>query len=251
MAYAPEQAALSILSRTSVLDLPRKDLLKILAGGVMLDGPALVELEEMGLGEYTGFSVRGTREQDTFETFTSDAINGRFAGWQRDCHPSFFADSAHLLTPHTGARVLAELVDFEQVSDGPCAGVFENSLGGRVAVMGYYPWILLHSLAKSMQVKSLFRWLSRDRLPAYIASHAKTALWCRTDANGNPAYLLVNASIDPAEELVLYALTDGATLTIMRMDGSEEPLQLSGQDGSYSIYLMPMLNPWETVLLTS
>jgi hypothetical protein len=250
MAYNPDQAALTVLSRTSVLDLPKSELRRILSGGVMLDGPALLELEEMGLGEYTGFSVRGTKNEDNFETFTADAINGKFAGWQRDCHPSFFPDHAYLLTPHKGARVLAEMVDFESVSLGACAGVFENSLGGRVAVMGYYPWILLQSLAKSAQVKALFRWLSRDILPAYIASHWRTAIWCRTDTNSKPGYIVVNASIDPADELVLHALTGGAALTFMRTDGSEWQVKESGKDGAYSIYRLPELKPWETILLT-
>ncbi len=249
MAYSPAHAALSVLSRTSVLDLPRSDLLKILAGGVMLDGPALVELEEMGLGEHTGFRVRGTKENDTFETFTSDEINGRFASWQRDCHPTFWPDSAYLLSPHPGARVLSECVDFEQVSAGPCSGVFENNLGGRVAVMGYYPWILIQSLAKTWQVKSLFRWLSRDRLPGYVASYSKAALWRRTQANGKPAFMLVNASLDEAGEIVLHALTGGAGMTLVRMDGSEGLVQPSGMDGPYSEYKLPKLMPWEMALM--
>ncbi len=249
MAYAPEHAALAVLGRTSVLDLPRRELLKLQSGSVMLDGPALAELQEMGLGEYSGFSVRGAKEQDTFETFTDDPINGPFAGWQRDCHPTFFPDAATLLTPKAGARVLSDCVDFEQVSDGPCSGVFENSLGGRVAVMGYYPWILLQSLAKASQVKLLFRWLSRDRLPAYVASFHRAALWCRTQPDGKPAYMLVNASIDPAAGLALHALTGGAALTLVRMDGSEGSLPASGQDGPYSEYRMPVLDPWEMALL--
>ena len=113
--------------------------MKALSGGVMVDGPGLAELQELGLGEYAGFQVSGKRELDMFEAFTQDPINGRFAGWWRDCHPTFFPDPAYLVQPLAGARVLAEIVDFEGVSSGPCAGVFENSLGGRVAVMGYYP----------------------------------------------------------------------------------------------------------------
>lgn len=249
MAYEPQAAALAALNRTSVLDLPRTELLRLLAGGVMLDGPALVELEGMGLGEYTGFSVLGIKEEDTFETFSDDPLNGAYAGWQRDCHPSFHPDKAHRLAPHPGARVLAELTDFEQVSQGPCAGVFENRLGGRVAVLGYYPWILLQSLAKSSQIKALFRWLSRARLPGYIASHARAALWCKADPAGRLAFLVINASLDPAPGLELLALTGGTELTWLRMHGREGALQAAGVDGSYYRYRLPELKPWEAVLL--
>jgi hypothetical protein len=252
MAYSPEGASLTVLSKTSVLDLPRPELLKVLSGGVMLDGPALAELHGLGLGEYAGFKVAGIKELDIFETFTDDEINGRFTGWQRDCHPSFFADPAYLIEPiQPEARILAEMVDFEQASFGPCAGAFENSLGGRVAVMGYYPWVMLQTLSKTEQVKSLFRWLSHDRLPAYIASYSKAALWCRTDPAGRLAMMLVNAVLDPSENLVLHAQTGGESMVLVRMEGGEELLAPIGKDGPYSQYRLPRLQPWEMVLLVS
>jgi hypothetical protein len=250
MAYSPEGAALAVLSRASVLDLPREQLLGLLKGGVMLDGPALGVLEGMGLADLAGFRVGSTIDSDIFEAFTDDPLNGEYAGWMRDCHPTFFPDSAYMLEPMEGARVLAEIADFEMVRHGSCAGVFENRLGGRVAVLGYYPWILLQSLAKSSQVKRLFRWLSHDRLPAYVESYTRAGLWCRTDADGNLAILLVNASIDPAPEVRLNALTGGRMLTLIRMDGQETALAVSMQDGAYSQYALPKLQPWEAVLLT-
>ena len=147
-----------------------------------------------------------------------------------------------------GARILSEVVDFAQVRYGPSTGVFENSLGGRVAVMGYYPWVMLQTLAKSSQMKALFRWLSRDRLPAYIASYSKIGLWCRTDAVGKLAFMLVNASLDPDAGVALHALTGGEHLALVRMDGTEESLAPAGQDEPYSRYLLPALGPWEMVL---
>ncbi len=251
MAYSPEGAALTVLSKTSVLDLPRQDLLKVLSGGVMLDGPALAELHGLGLGEYAGFTVTGKKELDMFEAFTGDEMNGRFAGWERDCHPSFFPDPACLLQPMPGARILAEVVDFEGVNFGPCAGVYENSLGGRVAVMGYYAWVMMQTLAKTEQMKTLFRWLSRDKLPAYIASYARVALWCRTDATGKLAFMMVNTMLDDFDNLALHALTGGERLALVHMDGSEEPLAAAGQDGPYSRYIIPQLKAWDMALVTS
>lgn len=249
MAYSPEGASLSVLSRTSVIDLGREQVLKLLAGGIMLDGPALGVLEGMGLAELAGFGALSTVDTDIFEAFTDDPLNAEFAGWMRDCHPTFFPDAAYMLEPMAGARVLAEVADFEMARHGACAGVFENRMGGRVAVMGYYPWILLQSLAKSTQVKRLFRWLSKDTLPAYVFSYTKAGLWCRTDARGRVVMLLVNASIDPAPEVLLNALTGGAERSLVRMDGSETILLPLTQDGPYSRYALPLLQPWEAVLI--
>ena len=155
------------------------------------------------------------------------------------------------LSPGRAAQLILEAV-FEpcQADLGICAGVYENSLGGRVAVMGYYAWSQLQTLAKSSQVKSLFRWLSRDRLPAYVASYTRTGLWCREDAGGRPAFLLINASLDTAEETELMALTDGAPLILVRTDCGEEILPAAGLEGAYTRYFLSPLKPWEMVMLT-
>ena len=59
------------------------------------------------------------------------------------------------------------------------SGVFENALGGLICVAGYFPWSFLQNYSKSAQLKTVFRWLSRDTLPAYVASYHKINLWVR------------------------------------------------------------------------
>ena len=250
MAYSPEGAALTVLNGTSVLSLSREALMKALSTGVMMDGSALFELEAMGLGEYTGFKIRGTQEFNTIENLTHDPLNGRFGGYQRDCRPAFNANLTYLLDPLPGARPLSEVVDFTKTNLGVASGVFENSLGGRVAVLGYFAWSEIQSLAKSYQVKALFRWLSRDTFPAFINSYHSAALWLRPDPQGRLAIMLLNSSLDPAASMDLLALTGGAKLTAMHMDGREETLAPAGVDGSYHHYTIPALKPWEMVLLT-
>jgi hypothetical protein len=248
-AYTRQGAAVTALSAASVLELERETLLQILAGGVLMDGAALSELITIGLGEYAGFEVVGEKEVDTIEEYSPDPLNGRFAGWQRDCRPSFWFEPSFLLHPLKGARPLAELVDFSGTSQGPCAGVYENRLGGRVAVMGYYPWSALQSLSKSSQMKALVRWLSRERLPAYIENYVKAALWCRTTAEGKPGMLLVNPSLDQAIGLTLLAHTGDDSLALIHMDNSNESLPPIGEDGPYTRYILPRLDPWEAILL--
>jgi hypothetical protein len=91
-AYTPGSAILTLLNGTSVLSLPHEALMKALSTGVLMDGSALTELEAMGLGEHTGFTVRGTREFNTFEQFTHDPLNGRFGSYKRDCRPAFYPE---------------------------------------------------------------------------------------------------------------------------------------------------------------
>lgn len=252
MAYTKVAASSTLLSGDIGLGFSEEELVKILSGGVMMDGAALHCLNSMGLSEYTGFAIRERKDKDTTELFTADPLNGKFAGWHRDCRPSFWGEAGYLLSPLTAeSRVIAEAIDFTPVNYGATSGAFENRLGGRVAVLGYYPWRSVHTLAKSSQMKALCRWLSRDGLPGYVASYNKAALWCRRDSKGDPALLLVNASVDTVEGIDLYIRNVGERLTMTRMDSTRIPLAGYLTDPPYVGFKLPRLTPWEAVLIAS
>lgn len=262
-AYTRAAAKVTLLAGDGVLEFSKIELLQMLGEGVILDGPALQHLHALGLGEYTGFAVAGTMDRDTMERFTDDPLNAH-PGEHRDCRPSFWPEPSYLLAPlRPASRVLSRLVDFTPTDHGAVSGVYENTLGGRVAVLGYYPWRSFMGLAKTQQWRALVRWLSADTLPGYIASYHRAALWCRQDAHGRPALLVINASIDAADGLTLHLRDVPGTLWLER---AGEP-GLEGvhiQDGvfpldpaddpagaPYRSYILPTLAPWEAVLLTA
>jgi hypothetical protein len=248
--YRRDGARVTALGGDGCLDFSKEELLKLLSGGVLLDIASVFRLYELGLGEHTGFSVRDHKDRDTLEQFTSDPLNGRFAGWHRDCRPSFYPEAAWRIEPASPqARPLSEIVDFAPKSHGVTSGVFENRLGGRVAVFGYYPWRSVQSLAKASQLKAVCRWLSRDTLPGYVASYVKAALWCRRDSAGRPALLLLNASSDPLPSVLLH-VRDADRLRLTRVAGPAEVLQKTGTDGPYALFAVPNVAPWEAILLT-
>jgi hypothetical protein len=180
---------------------------------------------------------------------TADALNGRFAGYRRDCRPSFWPETTCLLRALSPAsRPLCEIINFTPSNFGPCSGVFENKLGGRVAVLGYYPWRALQSMPKSAQMKALCRWLSRETLPAYVGSFHKAALWCRRTAAGEPAQLLLNASVDAADAIDLHVRATMDRLLVHRLH--EDPVKITrvSQDGEYAVFRLPELGPWQPAL---
>jgi hypothetical protein len=217
----------------------------MLSGGALLDGPALARLNEMGLHDYTGFAVRDRVEKDTVERLTDDPLNGAFAGWHRDCRPSFWPETSWVIEPALpGARVLAEVQDFTPRSLGAVAGCVENALGGRVAVLGYYPWRFVQVLAKTAQLKALCRWLSRDTLPAYVRSFHRVALWCRQDHQGRSALMLLNASLDAAER-VQVCLRGVEAVSLIRPGQRTRRLRPDSEDGPYAVFTLPRLEPWD------
>jgi len=250
-AYSRDGAGIHILSGDAVHAFDRHGLEELLAEAVLVDGPALQHLQELGLADLAGWEVAGTRDRDTIERFTADPLNGPHAGWWRDCRPSFFFTETFILRPLTAqVRPLAELIDFGGAVAGPVMGVFENRLGGRVAVAGYYPWTFLQNLSKSMQMKSLCRWLSRDTLPGYVDSFHKVALWCRRDAGGRLLLPLLNASLDTVRGVRIRAQDAADAWRLERLHGATEDVHVVSRDAGYATLELPPLAPWEFALLT-
>lgn len=248
--YSSNGGSVTLLTDANCVEYTPDELRSFLAGSVLMDGTTLERLEAVGLGELTGFRISGRKDTDSIERLTSHALNGEFAGFHRDCRPSFTSKPVHLLEPRAaGAECISEVVDFGGVVHGVTSGVYENSLGGRVAVIGYYPWHMIHTAAKSFQLKAVCRWLSRGQLPAYIGSCHKIALWCRRDSSGTPAMMLLNASLDAAERFEVCVAGDGAPILATFMDGHSEVVDPIGVVDNYATYRIIRLEPWQAVLL--
>lgn len=250
-AYARAGATVTLLAGDSVLEWSAAELREMLAGGVLVDGSALGHLNECGLSELTGWEVAGHRDVDMLERFTDDPLNGPHAGWRRDCRPSFGVVATSLLqATDADARPLAVAQDFTPTDHGCCAGVFENRLGGRVAVLGYYPWTMLGSVMKTAQLRSVVRWLSHDQLPAIMESFHRIALWCRRDAEGRPVIVLLNASIDPAENVTLLARGCSSAMEAMLITGERHSLIAEPvAPRLYHRLRLPTMPPWSSLLI--
>jgi len=248
-AYGKAGARIHLLSGNAIHAFTRAEIEEMLSQAAMIDGPALRNLQDLGLADLAGFEIAGTRDHDTIERFTDDPLNGTHAGWWRDCRPSFWRTEAFILKPlDAPARPLAELIDFNGASSGPVMGVFENRLGGRVATLGYYPWTSLQNLAKTAQMKSVCRWLSRDTLSAYVGSFHKIALWCRRGDQDQMHIALLNASLDSVTGVRLH-VRDTRQFHLVRLDGGEELVKSIGHDGPYQVLELGLLGPWEMVVL--
>ncbi len=252
-AYSDSQARVTALSGDGVLALNEQQILDALTGGVYMDAGALRRLNERGHQDLTGFAVERIEDCDCIEQLTADTLNGVFSGRRRDGRQSFWRCPAYGLgCTDEGARVLARLVDYGAREVAACGmGVFENRLGGRVCVAGYYPWTQLQSLSKSAQLKSVVRWLSKDTLPAYVASFHRVNLWVRAPADAALAIALVNASLDVADHLVLLARTDREQVRVYDMQCSETEIRASGSDGAYKAFELPSVGAWEVRLVTA
>ncbi len=253
VAYGPEHAPVTLLSADSINAFSDDEIRQILSQGVYMDASALVVLNRRGLNDLTGFEVERSLNIDCIEQFTGHPLNGPFANRQRDGRQSFNRGAATLFKPlDPKATSLAKVVDYSDKLVAPCVmGIFENRLGGRICVAGYFPWTFLHNHSKSSQMKSVMRWLSQNRLPGYIESFHKINLWVRHPADGRVALALTNSSLDTAENVVLLLRTRHKQVRVWDMQCRETSLEAAATDGPYQKFVIPSVAPWQMKLVVT
>lgn len=245
LCYDGAARAATALCGTAPLAFSEEELRAIFSGGVLMDTEAWDVLERLGLARWTGVEDRQGIDADAIEVLAKHTLNGRFAGWSRDCRQSFWWERAWRLTHHPKAEVLARLTDYGERDLGAAMTAFTNELGGRVVVAGYYPWSQLHSLSKSTQMKAVCGWLSGGALPAVSESYAKVVLWAR-----GAGVVILNASLDPLPELVLSLQAGRSRFTHLAMDGGRRTVTAEAAGPGRVRVRLLSLAPWSIHLLS-
>ena len=210
----PAGAPVTLLSGDSMVAFTKDEIRKMLSGGVLHGCPGAGDARTDGLRDLTGFdggsrrwpATASSSSPTTRSTARSPGASATAAS-RSTIWPAHIAQEARPegRDPRHGWSITAA-----RRWRPATMGVFENRLGGRVCVAGYFPWTFLHSLSKSAQMKSVMRWLSRDRLPAYVASFHKINLWVRDPGGPGIALALTNSCLDPARDVALLIRTDAS-----------------------------------------
>jgi hypothetical protein len=254
--YHPSGRTGTALHSSAVFAFTKEELHRMFSGGVLMDVDAWHALKRLGLEKWSGVRAVESVDHDATEVLTAHPINGRFAGWSRDCRQSFSSwwERAYSLQPQNGPiEVLTRITDYNGRDLGPSMAAYTNELGGRVVIMGYYPWSQIHSLAKSSQMKAVCTWLSRDRLPVVAESFAKVVIWFREGARGNKAMVVLNASLDTLETLSLRVLTEETRFTYVSAAGERRNLS-GGHVASFPGHVRLVLSeiaPWSMHLVVN
>lgn len=224
MAYRPEDAQVFCLDVRAVEAMTDAELSEAFGRGVFLDAEAAEAAARRGFGEDIGFDVGEPLAVQCAERYLEHPLNTGFAGRARSLGQAFWGGVVRGLRPHAGATPVAAGASAGKIV-APCvAGVFENRRGGRVYVAGAHPYTQLHYRHKAEQMKNVFRWLSKDSLPGYVAGYRRAALWVR----GDRMAVVANLSLDTVEDLEL-ALADG--------------------EGGYTRRSVPRMLPWSVAVV--
>ncbi|MBQ4160167.1 MAG: hypothetical protein IJD83_04480, partial [Clostridia bacterium] len=214
-AYRTDCAQVMLLRGKAASVMCDEEIMAILRGGVYMDADALTYLNSRGFGKYTGFAMDKAHPVDAHERLTADALNLGAVGSIRNCRQAFYpGDSFSFARTDENARILAELVDYHgnKMADC-CMGVFENALGGRACVAGYYAFQRVSFYYKAMQMKNLMQYLAGGRWLAYVKTHNRVRLWTYQGKEHNYA-VLFNVSNDAWKNAELFVDTDKEYVTV-------------------------------------
>lgn len=197
---------------------------EFLKGGLLLDGVALEHLEQRGLGRLLGCSSAGPLRHGTVERMEKGEFGGPFAdnliatNWY--CQDPL-ENYARRLAPAAGAMEPTSLLDLELKKRlGPGLVLFENELGGRVAVLAVPPgkWQWLYR-SRAYLIIRVIQWLMQGSLPVWVDDCPNVGPFYYEDPQSGAGLLgLVSASLDPVQvtlrtNLRLKDLFTGAEVT--------------------------------------
>ena len=223
-----------------------EELKKMLSGAVYMDTAALNVLWERGLGEYAG--VKHVNDSViAVEIFSDHPINQgiegtmrRAEGWSRGTYLEIINDDVEVIN---NLHVMTT-----QELKGPCLTVFENKLGGRIAVSGYHPWQNVGMLKKVTQLTRLMNYLSAGKMPVIIEKPYRILPLMRTSRDGNRFVLsLFNNSFDEITNLPVQLKSVANEIVQLKPDANKK-LRVKKANGNLNISI-DKIEPWSIIVL--
>lgn len=169
-----DSSHLLAISGQTIRCFSRDDILSFLKQGVLCDLSAAETLQDMGFGDYLGVTVQRVMRRDAEPLAAEHLFNADFGGEARryfslSIYPE--ATSVGVLQLQSGAFEISSLVGVDTQRLYPGMTLFENALGGRVAV---YPFdinqISYQFLrpARQMHIANVIKWLGRTTVPLFV-----------------------------------------------------------------------------------
>ena len=241
--YNLHKASAFVLQGRQPLVFSDEEIRYILSRGVYMDADAADILCKIGFGKYIGFKKGDETVDDLSEVCLNHPLNKGIEGESRTCFSVFAKGKSYALIPEKGAAVISNIQDVDRNVKYPCAmGCFENELGGRVAVCGYFPWTDLSDYDKALQMKRLFLYLSNNALEANIHSYHRLKLFVRETDGGKFAAVVYNCNPDTIENAEI-RIRDNGEYIIADEHMKKSALKQIGNDSGGGVYLLPELKP--------
>ena len=224
----------------------------LLSKGIYSDAEGIEVLNGRGFGSETGFCIEKELPTDTREEHVPHFLNVGIEGGIRNCRQAFnFGESFGLAPTGDRAEALSLLTDYHGNTLSRVGhGIFENGLGGRISVGGYYPFTWVSDCYKTAQLKRLMVYLSKNTLPSYVETYCRIRNHSFVCSDGVTVTLL-NPTYRFLEKVVVAVRTEKDTAVCYGMDCSETLLQSEKREETpnYRFFTVVGLKPYEMAII--
>ena len=228
---------------------------EMLKNGLLIDLRAAETLIKRGFGKYLGFSIKKTmllHEKLTVsaEELTDADFGGAPARYLTMTIPDLVTDARFgIIEPVKSAKQISRLVNPDRETLCGFTTLFENELGGRVAIIpldmgkAVSPGFL-HPFRRE-QLIAILKWISRHRLPAFVQG-GTYALPYRMDFDDRIMLGVFNLCHDDWREVVWDIFIEGKqpkTVEVIRKDGRWDALRMKKEKISENRFLINFWRP--------
>ena len=228
-----DEAHVTALSGQDIRGATESDINKLLSKGLLLDATAFKALSDMGYGKYLGGTLKGELTLGQELPLAGEHFyNSDFGG--RDNHYFSLAIQKGLplfidIEHNSDVIELSEIVDpdIKRIFGG--AYLYENELGGRVAVYPFDVSKLFNGFLDPTRKKMMHQimiWLSNDTIPLYMEGE-RHVLPLRCDFENYTVAMFFNLSHDDLVDI-------SAKMHIV--DKEIENMLYLGQNGNWITY---------------
>ena len=200
------------------LDLSKDELIKLLSGGVFLDGLAAFYLCKNGFGDLIGAEVKKLEGSHT-DNITHERLTEHTV-WRENTlgERMYFTNLAATVHQESvlfqlerldeSAKVLSEFIDENDQVVAPSTVIFTNRLGGRIAINAYNLHLnhsaSMYNYKRKEQFRGIIEWLAGRNLPVYADRNANVFVSAQEHKEtGDKLAAIFNMSLDPMEQLSL------------------------------------------------
>ena len=207
-------------------------------------------IEKRGFAHLCGVSTNKIYTNGVYERFTDDDINGSVKGEMRNTFVTFGGKRPRIATLNINknARVLSTLYTLMEEELGPCFTVYENELGGKVAVMTYVDCENLEYIPKRTQILNVFDYICGG-LPLRVLSDCRIAPVIRKNADGGFLALLANMDFDACCNVQVEISTDAESCVIINRDGFLKNIPITVLSNGKKLIEIEKIEPWSAVVV--
>lgn len=236
----PAHAYASVLQGRIIETFSDEEIKTIFKKPVLMDADALAALEKRGFSHYAGVHT-GKKFNNSVEVLTDSSVNGGFGGASRN---ALFEACTELTVDADDVEILAKAFDTYDQELCPCV-----TRRNHVTVLSYDPYRFIGTVGKMRQMHNLLKEAGAPVMvePADPYGINRLSAWARSDEK-RAAILLINTSLDPAEDTDILIKGDMTHAVICGIDKPETKADAVCENGFLKVRV-PRMCAWEMLII--